>query len=301
MNSHLERADDASLCHNLVRDMSYVFLSHSHHDLGYVKALAEYLQSAGLQVWYSDLIEYGAEWPREIEEKLDEASALILVVTPNAKESDWVHRELNRALRTEKPVFPVLLEGELWLEIETTQYVDARGGDMPPDDFATRIGQVLDQADEYRPLVGTPSTPRFSIDISEPPGHSIFDGEKAAYFRNVWVVNHTDTPLILEFNLTLLEREFPASDLAFRAVRFKDAMAFHEVYRQADEAVHRQYLSNPLSLDARANRMGSLAFLQPVEIPLIPDQQYENWIMEVRDVHTDGVYQIESVGKHSFG
>jgi hypothetical protein len=269
--------------------------------LEYVEALAEHLRSAGLQVWFSDLIEYGTQWPREIEEKLDGASALVLVVTPNAKESDWVHRELNRALRTEKLVLPVLLEGDLWLEIETTQYVDVRGGAMPPDNFTTRLGEVLAAADDYQPLVPTTSTPRFTITISEPPGPSIFDGKDAAYFRNAWVVNHTDAQLLLEFNLTLFEREFPASDLAFGAVRFKDAMEFHEVYRQAHDGVRQQYLSNPLSLDARANRMGSLAFLQPIEIPLIPDQQYEGWMLEVRDVHTDSVYQIESIGKHSFG
>ena len=156
-------------------------------------------------------------------------------------------------------------------------------------------------AGEYQSTVRTESPPRFTVEISAPPGPGNFEGHKAAYFQNAWVINHSDSQLILEFTLTLLEPEFPAKDLAFAEVKFRDATEFHEVYRQAGDGVHRQYLSNPLSIDARASRMGNLAFLRPSEVALIPDQQYQDWMIEVRDMHTDSVFKIENVGQHSFG
>ena len=170
---------------------------------------------------------------------------------------------------------------------------------MPPGDFITTIIEIFEGGPAASRSTSE-SSPRFSIDISAPPGPSLFEGEKAAYFGNVWVVNHISATLVLEFGLILPQREFPASDLTFNEVRYKGAMAFHEVYRQAGDAVIRQYLSNPLSLDAGTNRMGSLAFLRPPGTLLIPDQQYENWIVEVRDVHKDNLHRIEEIGKHSF-
>ena len=47
-------------------------------------------------------------------------------MTPRSHQSDWVHNELSRAKRKEKPVFPLLLEGEQWLSVEAIQYVNKR-------------------------------------------------------------------------------------------------------------------------------------------------------------------------------
>ena len=48
-------------------------------------------------------------WPDEIEKRLDSCKALILIMTPRSKKSEWVQNELNRAKRKKKNIFPLLL------------------------------------------------------------------------------------------------------------------------------------------------------------------------------------------------
>ena len=123
--------------------MAHVFVSYSHKDSSYAHKLAQALEQRGFSVWIDDRIDYGTQWPEVIEEHLDMCSAFIVIMTTYSKSSDWVQNELTRAKRKGKPIFPVLLEGEEpWLAVEATQYVDVRGGDLPPSHFY----QVLEQA-----------------------------------------------------------------------------------------------------------------------------------------------------------
>jgi hypothetical protein len=123
---------------------SYVFVSYSHQDEGYARRLAEALEQEGLSAWIDDRIDYGTQWPRVIEQHLDDCSAFIVIMTPRSYQSDWVQNELNRAKRKGKPIFPLYLEGgEPWLSVETTQYVDVTDGRLPPPDFYERLAQVI--------------------------------------------------------------------------------------------------------------------------------------------------------------
>jgi len=122
------------------------------------------------------------------------------------------------------------------------------------------------------------------------------------YFENVWAVNHSTHRMVLEFSLTLNSVDFPDSELTFGLVEFEPAREFHELYRDAGEAVQRAYLSNPLSLDAQSNRIGHLAFLAPDDLPLvIPHQQYGGFLLEARDVHADESFRIDGIGRHRLG
>jgi hypothetical protein len=61
-------------------------------------------------------------------------------MTKNAYQSEWVQNELSRAKRKNKPIFPLLLNGdEPWLTVETTQYADVRDGSLPPIRFFSRL------------------------------------------------------------------------------------------------------------------------------------------------------------------
>jgi hypothetical protein len=121
-----------------------IFISYSHKDSQYAKMLAQALERSGLSVWVDERIDYGTQWPRVIQEHLDNCSALIVIMTPNSFRSDWVQNELSRAKRKGKTIFPLLLEGdEPWLSIEATQYVDVRGANLPPQRFFDRVAQAL--------------------------------------------------------------------------------------------------------------------------------------------------------------
>lgn len=139
--------------------MSHIFISYSHRDTEYAHALANHLQSMGFAVWIDDRLDYGSQWPNEIQKQLDSCDAFIVIMSTNAFASEWVQSELQRAKRKRKPVFPVLLEGEgPWLSVESTQFYDVRNGGMPNEEFYTDLKQAMSASRtspprEYAPTI----------------------------------------------------------------------------------------------------------------------------------------------------
>ena len=116
--------------------MGHIFISYSHKDTEYAHALADSLQSTGFHVWVDASLDYGSQWPQELQKYLDACDAFILIMSPRSFASEWVQSELQRAKRKGKPIFPLLLEGdEPWLSVESTQYYDVRNGQLPDDEF----------------------------------------------------------------------------------------------------------------------------------------------------------------------
>ena len=124
--------------------MGHIFISYSHKDADYAHGLAGNLQSMGFEVWIDARLDYGSQWPHEIQKQLDGCDVFILIMSPRSFASDWVQSELQRAKRKLKPIFPLLLEGdEPWLSIESTQYYDVRGGSFPDQKFYSAIKRVV--------------------------------------------------------------------------------------------------------------------------------------------------------------
>ena len=119
--------------------MGHIFISYSHKDKDYVHRLQDALQAEGFEVWIDDRIDYGDEWPMVIQDRLDACDAFILVATEDSYKSKWVQKEVTRAQRINKPFFPLLLNGNPWLSIESTQYADVRDKSLPPEKFYKRL------------------------------------------------------------------------------------------------------------------------------------------------------------------
>jgi formylglycine-generating enzyme required for sulfatase activity len=65
-------------------------------------------------------------------------------MSPRSYKSEWVQSELQRAKRKNKPIFPMLMEGdEPWLSVESTQFYDVRGGVLPDAKFYTALKRVI--------------------------------------------------------------------------------------------------------------------------------------------------------------
>jgi hypothetical protein len=136
-------------------NMGHVFISYSHKDHVYAHGLAKDLQITGFNVWIDERLDYGSQWPQEIQKQLDACDALILIMTSHSFESDWVQSELQRAKRKRKSIFPLLLEGsEPWLSVESTQFYDVRGGVYPDSRFYSAL---------RRTVSNDPSAPKFQV------------------------------------------------------------------------------------------------------------------------------------------
>jgi hypothetical protein len=119
--------------------MGYIFISYSHKDKDYVHKLQEVLLKEGFEIWTDDHIEYGTEWPKVIQESLDNCDIFIVVMSKNSYESDMVQNEVARAREKKKPTFSLLLEGENWLIFQAKQYVDVKNEELPPDHFYAQL------------------------------------------------------------------------------------------------------------------------------------------------------------------
>lgn len=121
----------------------HVFVSYSHKDQAYVHNLVDDLRRHGFDAWADDRIDYGTYWWRVVVQAIRASAALVVVMTPASEKSDWTQKEIMVALRERKPIFPLLLRGEGFTLLITTQYVDVTDGQMPPQSLYTQLREVM--------------------------------------------------------------------------------------------------------------------------------------------------------------
>jgi hypothetical protein len=133
--------------------MGHIFISYSHNDIDYAYPLAQTLQHSGFDVWIDTHLNYGAQWPQEIQKHLDGCEVFIVIMTSHSFDSDWVQSELQRAKRKKKRIFPLLLEGdEPWLSVESIQLYDVRGSKFPDERFFVALKQAVTVSQRDRTL-----------------------------------------------------------------------------------------------------------------------------------------------------
>lgn len=110
----------------------HIFISYSRRDEVVMRRIVQYLREQGINVWVDNekLVPGTPIWEREIEKAIDAAYAVVVVLSPDAKESVWVLNELTLADEFRKRVFPVLVRGDfresVHFRLVTRQYVDLR-------------------------------------------------------------------------------------------------------------------------------------------------------------------------------
>jgi MinD-like ATPase involved in chromosome partitioning or flagellar assembly len=113
-------------------ETNHVFISYSRRDTDAMQHIVARLREQGVRVWVDNekLVPGTPIWEIEIEKAINEAYAVVVVLSPDAKNSEWVLREIAMADQSRKRVFPVLVAGSkeasIPLRLITRQYVDFR-------------------------------------------------------------------------------------------------------------------------------------------------------------------------------
>ncbi len=130
--------------------MKYTFVSYSHKDSDFVKALVKDLADKSIPVWLdSKDIQIGEEWDEAIGRALRDASHLLLVLSKASIQSKHVRDELNFAKEERKKIIPIVIgEVKLPYNMRRPQYIDFRGNYAAG---LTRLVEILPQGDT-RPL-----------------------------------------------------------------------------------------------------------------------------------------------------
>ncbi len=74
--------------------------------------LREHFQNKGITVWTDENIPRNSiDWQKIIEEAIESSFAVVVLMSPSAKNSSYVRQETNYALIQKKSIFPVLIKG----------------------------------------------------------------------------------------------------------------------------------------------------------------------------------------------
>jgi hypothetical protein len=139
--------------------MSHAFISYSKQNKDYARRLADYLLDHGFDIWIDDRIDYGENWLDTMFQAVVECAAFVVVMTPEARQSRWVQREVAWADEREKKFFPVLLNGDNWPIFVLTQYADVSDGSLPDPGFIQELSEYV------------PSRLRQGTDVAQQTGH----------------------------------------------------------------------------------------------------------------------------------
>ena len=130
-----------------MRRSGHIFLSYRSAEADFALRLAADLKNAGVHLWMDRLdIQPGDDWNRALVQSLNTCSGLIAIISPGYVSSDYCKRELARAGRMRRQIFPVLLqpiaEMEWPLEIERLQQIDFTGW-QDEEQYYERLKELL--------------------------------------------------------------------------------------------------------------------------------------------------------------
>lgn len=108
--------------------MSHLFISYKHSNGDFAEILMNRVKDAGFEVWIDeddDKLPPGSKWREEIDKAIKDAFAVIVIITPQARASEYVIYELGFAYGAGVKVIPIMLEStELHPRLVDLQYLD---------------------------------------------------------------------------------------------------------------------------------------------------------------------------------
>lgn len=143
----------------------HVFLSYSRRDTDVMRKTRDVLRAAQIPVWTDESIAVGTPlWTEALEKAIENAGCVLVLLSPDAKQSSWVKRELEYASALNIPITPVLARGteaeSVPFRLIGSQYLDvtAQFDERVATMIATVRGQLQGEAAPSAPAV-TATTP----------------------------------------------------------------------------------------------------------------------------------------------
>jgi len=127
--------------------MTQIFISYKHDDGDFAELLKGKIERAGFNAWLDENIQAGEEWREMIDLAIRDSAAVVVIMTPDARGSEYVTYEWAYALGLGVPVIPVLLKdtNPLHPRLEVLQYLDfTRRRNRPWDDLIDRLRAVVE-------------------------------------------------------------------------------------------------------------------------------------------------------------
>ncbi len=105
--------------------MAHVFISYKHDDGDSAELIKDRLEKEGLETWIDSDIQGGEKWSPAIDRAIENSFALIVVMSPEARKSEYITYEWSFALGMGKPIIPIMLrQTDLHPKLAEFQYID---------------------------------------------------------------------------------------------------------------------------------------------------------------------------------
>lgn len=122
-----------------------IFISYSRRDAEFVTRLASDLDKQVAGVWFDQSdIQLGEKWHDEIIEGIRDCKAFVLVLSPDADKSKYVHEEMNKALELGKTIFPVIYRPAEWSDEFKTLVKDIQTLDLRSGSYTDSFNKLVD-------------------------------------------------------------------------------------------------------------------------------------------------------------
>jgi len=123
--------------------MDKIFISYSRKDIDFARKLSGALEKADYDVWW-DITDLrgGDDWVRTIPANIADSKYMIVVITPNSVESEWVRKEYTQALNLRKKIIPIMLvPTSVPFALNTINYVNFAVGEYE-DNFKNLLSPL---------------------------------------------------------------------------------------------------------------------------------------------------------------
>ncbi|MEO1286255.1 MAG: TIR domain-containing protein [Chloroflexota bacterium] len=125
-----------------------IFISYASKNKEYVHKLANELRINGLDIWIDSDIPTGTTWADGIQNALNECDMMLLIVTENSMDSDYVTHEWSYFMGSGKPVYPFVLGGELPKNIHPR--LEHFQFSFGTDDMLGNVSRIIDMLSSKR-------------------------------------------------------------------------------------------------------------------------------------------------------
>lgn len=117
-----------------IEDQVTIFISHDHDDADFAELLKLQLEKHDIIGWIDrERLKIGQDWRQEIDEGIIASSAVIAIMTPKARKSEYVTYEWAFAWGKGKKIFPLMLkQTQIHPRLESLQYLDFTIRDSRP-------------------------------------------------------------------------------------------------------------------------------------------------------------------------
>jgi hypothetical protein len=192
--------------------MKHIFLSYSRTDSDMMGRIRDTLRGDGLTVWTDENLTPGTpSWQSAIEEALESAGCVVVLLSPDARKSEWVANELSYASAQDVAVFPVLVRGEakdsVPLQLINAQRVDLRAR------FLVGMQSLIDAVREHLSRLG-------GDDEAQPTDETAWM-DRAKSYRQFWKLLQERSKGRTELftNLTVLDTYFISTSAGRKGVK----------------------------------------------------------------------------------